>query len=239
MCVHVTGPDDGRTIAKSRPSAAEEGGHHPSTAPPLGGSLSRTRPQSPPPPPRCPSLQVHGSVPHDLGCPSGVPWRGLNSCGLQDVNSWKDLGPRSCYASYHPPHRTHCPPPSEGAVIRPLCVVRVRLHVHRDHVATLFKKKSWRSAHAGTNHPHRPSRCWLSSPAPHPSPVSRQWMQDSDTDGLIENAGFGPCRGPRFEDGADRQASGMGSELHASVLLQADVLGEQEPAENYRALADR
>lgn len=43
-----------------------------------------------PPPP----FQTHGSVPHDLGCPSGVPWREVNSYNLQDVNKWKDLGPK-------------------------------------------------------------------------------------------------------------------------------------------------
>ena len=38
--------------------------------------------------------KVHGSVPHDLGCPSGEPWREVNAYNLQDVNRWKDLGPK-------------------------------------------------------------------------------------------------------------------------------------------------
>lgn len=38
--------------------------------------------------------KVYGSVPHDMGCPSGVPWKELNSYNLQDVNRWKDLGPK-------------------------------------------------------------------------------------------------------------------------------------------------
>jgi uncharacterized protein (DUF608 family) len=38
--------------------------------------------------------KLHGSVPHDLGCPSGHPWREVNSYNLQDVNRWKDLGPK-------------------------------------------------------------------------------------------------------------------------------------------------
>lgn len=42
----------------------------------------------------CTWPQTHGSVPHDLGCPSGVPWKEVNSYNLQDVNNWKDLGPK-------------------------------------------------------------------------------------------------------------------------------------------------
>ncbi len=38
--------------------------------------------------------KVQGSVPHDLGCPSGEPWREANAYNLQDVNRWKDLGPK-------------------------------------------------------------------------------------------------------------------------------------------------
>ena len=35
-----------------------------------------------------------GTVAHDVGCPSGIPWKEPNSYNLQDVNKWKDLGPK-------------------------------------------------------------------------------------------------------------------------------------------------
>jgi len=38
--------------------------------------------------------KVAGAVPHDLGCPSGKPWGEVNAYNLQDVNRWKDLGPK-------------------------------------------------------------------------------------------------------------------------------------------------
>lgn len=38
--------------------------------------------------------KVAGAVPHDLGCPSGEPWGEVNAYNLQDVNRWKDLGPK-------------------------------------------------------------------------------------------------------------------------------------------------
>eukprot|EP00624_Nannochloropsis_granulata_P005837 evm.model.NODE_4170_length_6426_cov_20.221910.4 len=38
--------------------------------------------------------KISGAVPHDLGCPSGEPWGQVNAYNLQDVNRWKDLGPK-------------------------------------------------------------------------------------------------------------------------------------------------
>ncbi|GAB5034529.1 non-lysosomal glucosylceramidase [Nannochloropsis oceanica] len=38
--------------------------------------------------------KISGAVPHDLGCPSGTPWEDVNAYNLQDVNRWKDLGPK-------------------------------------------------------------------------------------------------------------------------------------------------
>ena len=38
--------------------------------------------------------KTKGAVPHDLGCPSGEPWKEVNAYNLQDVNRWKDLGPK-------------------------------------------------------------------------------------------------------------------------------------------------
>ncbi|EWM29848.1 beta- gba2 type family protein [Nannochloropsis gaditana] len=44
--------------------------------------------------------KVAGAVPHDLGCPSGVPWGKVNAYNLQDVNRWKDLGPKLVLQAY-------------------------------------------------------------------------------------------------------------------------------------------
>jgi len=44
--------------------------------------------------------KVAGVVPHDLGSPSGYPWRRCNDYCFQDTSRWKDLGPKFILQSW-------------------------------------------------------------------------------------------------------------------------------------------
>jgi len=38
----------------------------------------------------CP-VKLRGAVPHDVGVPSGSPWKRVNGYCIHEINAWKDL----------------------------------------------------------------------------------------------------------------------------------------------------